>query len=82
MRVFRTLTVIALLGLAACASTDKMPVHETAFTFWSPQFADNSRLETRHASGGFRLGAILRCTGFRRGCVCHQFSTFVNMPRM
>jgi Raf kinase inhibitor-like YbhB/YbcL family protein len=26
-----------------------MPVHDMAFTFWSPQFADNSRLETRHA---------------------------------
>ena len=45
----RHLASLATLGLAACASPDKMPVHDMAFTFWSPQFADNSRLETRHA---------------------------------
>ena len=49
LRHLRHLVSLATLGLVACAAPDKMPVHDTAFTLWSPQFADNSRLETRHA---------------------------------
>jgi Raf kinase inhibitor-like YbhB/YbcL family protein len=47
--LLRWLAPLAALALAACASTGNVPVHETAFTFWSPQIADNGRLETRHA---------------------------------
>lgn len=46
---FRPLALLAALALVACASTSNVPVHETAFTFWSPQFPDNSPLETKHA---------------------------------
>jgi Raf kinase inhibitor-like YbhB/YbcL family protein len=45
----RRLAPLAAVALAGCASTSTMPVHETAFTFWAPQFPDNSRLETKHA---------------------------------
>ena len=45
----RRLAPLAALALAACASTSRIPVHENAFTFWSPQSPDNSPLETRHA---------------------------------
>jgi Raf kinase inhibitor-like YbhB/YbcL family protein len=45
----RRLAPIAALALSACASTGVMPGHENAFTLWSPQYADNARLELRHA---------------------------------
>lgn len=47
--LLRRLAPLAALALAACASTGNIPVHENAFTLWSPQFPDNSPLETRHA---------------------------------
>lgn len=45
----RRLAPLAAAALAACASTPTLPVHESAFTFWSPQHPDNGRLENRHA---------------------------------
>ncbi len=54
------LSPLAALALAACASTGSVPVHETAFTFWSPQVADNGRLETKHAGN---LASNPNCVG-------------------
>jgi hypothetical protein len=45
----RHLAALCALALAGCAAPDRLPVHETAFTLWSPQVADNGRLEKRHA---------------------------------
>lgn len=56
----RRLAPLAALALAACASPGQLPVHETAFTLWSPQFADNSPLETRHAGN---IAANPNCVG-------------------
>ncbi|MES3000667.1 MAG: YbhB/YbcL family Raf kinase inhibitor-like protein [Pseudomonadota bacterium] len=59
-RSLRRLAPLAVLALVACASTSKLPVHENAFTFWSPQFPDNSPLETRHAGN---IAANPNCVG-------------------
>ncbi|MGJ7510955.1 YbhB/YbcL family Raf kinase inhibitor-like protein [Variovorax sp. GT1P44] len=45
----RHLSPLAGVALAACAATGNVPIHETAFTLYAPQFPDNSRLEQRHA---------------------------------
>ncbi|MCG2592203.1 YbhB/YbcL family Raf kinase inhibitor-like protein [Ramlibacter sp. XY19] len=47
--MLRSLSPLLALALVACAAPAIMPVHESAFTLFAPQFPDNTRLETRHA---------------------------------